>query len=124
MTTSLRTRPLQRAGPALGSSASSNSLDPKPIKTPKGGANGDTEMIKTFFGLTMLAAESQQVIWLRWLKLAAGGPRASAEMRRMGSEKIVAAGQAMAGTLSGQSFDRTVRHYRKKVQANLRRLSR
>lgn len=81
-------------------------------------------MIKTFWNLTMLAAESQQVIWLRLLELSAGGPRTSAEIRRMGSEKFVAAGQTLIGALSGHSFDRTVQRYRKKVQANRRRLSR
>jgi len=81
-------------------------------------------MIKTFFSMAMLAAESQQVIWLRALKLAIGGPRASAEIRRMGSEKLVAAGETVIGTLSGHSLDRTLRRYRKKVRANRRRLSR
>jgi len=81
-------------------------------------------MVSTFFNLAMLAAESQQVIWLRMLKLSAGGPHASAEIRRMGSEKMVAAGQTVVGALSGHSFDRTVRRYRKKVRANRRRLSR
>jgi hypothetical protein len=41
-------------------------------------------MLKAMLGLTMLAAESQQVIWLRCLKLAAGGAAARAEARRAG----------------------------------------
>ena len=48
-------------------------------------------MFKPWWDLGMLAAESQQVIWLRYLRLAAGGSRASAEARRMVSEKVAVA---------------------------------
>jgi hypothetical protein len=79
--------------------------------------------IRTLFSLTMLAAESQQVIWLRLLKLAAGGRRASAELRRMGPEKLAVGAQSFARVLCGESPERTVQRYRKKVRANRRRLS-
>ncbi len=36
----------------------------------------------------MLAAESQQVIWLRTMRLAAGGAKAKSEARRMVQEKF------------------------------------
>ena len=49
----------------------------------------------------MLAAESQQVMWLRYLKLAAGGSKASAETRRMVSEKVAVAAQAGIGANAG-----------------------
>ena len=35
-------------------------------------------MFKAWWDLGMLAAESQQVMWLRYLKLATGGSQASA----------------------------------------------
>jgi hypothetical protein len=72
----------------------------------------------------MLAAESQQVIWLRLFKLAAGGPKASAEARRMVSEKLALAAQAGVGVVTGETPAGTVKRYRKKVRANRRRLSR
>ena len=71
----------------------------------------------------MLAAESQHVIWLRYLKLGAGGTEASAEARRMISEKVAAATQAGLGVMMGDGHARVVRRYRKKVRANRRRLS-
>jgi hypothetical protein len=85
--------------------------------------------------LTMEAAEmafeAQAVIGLRMLKLAAGGAAAEAEAGRMVSEKIIAATMAqaeMAGALlTGQAAHRgpgrALAHYRRKVKANRRRLS-
>ena len=81
-------------------------------------------MLKAMFGLTMLAAEAQQVIWLRCLKLAAGGPAASTEARRMTTEKFVAAAQAAGGIMVQETPHRLVNRYRKRVRANRRRLSR
>ena len=80
-------------------------------------------MIKSLFALTALAAEAQQVIWLRCLKLAAGGPRASAEAKRMGTEKIDVAARAVAGLMRGDTPARTLQLYQAKVRANRRRLS-
>jgi len=72
----------------------------------------------------MLAAESQQVIWLRLLRLAAGGQTASTEAQRMISEKVALAGPVAANILMGGSPDRAVKRYRVAVRANRRRLSR
>ena len=80
-------------------------------------------MFRAWWDLGMLAAESQQVMWLRYLKLAAGESEASAEARRMVSEKVVVAAQASLGAMLGDARGRVVKRYRKKVRANRRRLS-
>lgn len=80
-------------------------------------------MFKPWWDLGLLAAESQQVMWLRYLRLAAGGSRASAESRRMVSEKITVAAQAGLGVMLGDGSGRVVARYREKVRANRRRLS-
>lgn len=72
----------------------------------------------------MLAAESQQVILLRTMRLAAGGARAKREARRMIQEKIAAAGLESGRMALGATSDSVVKRYRKKVRANARRLSR
>jgi len=72
----------------------------------------------------MLAAESQHVIWLRSVKLAAGGEHALEEAQLMISEKAFAAFGAAGRLAMGDSPDRIVSGYRKKVRANARRLSR
>ena len=82
-----------------------------------------TGLLESWWDLGTLAAESQQVIWLRWLKLAAGGPQASAEAHRMVAEKVIVAAQAGVGALTGDTSARTVKRYRTKVRANRRRLS-
>jgi hypothetical protein len=79
-------------------------------------------MFNPFFNLTMLALEAQQVIWLRTLKLAAGGSSARTEASRMVSEKVVAGMRASAQIASGASPDRVIKGYRSKTRANLRRL--
>src|ERR1051325_10775562 len=48
-------------------------------------------MFKAWWTIGMLAVESQQVMWLRFMRLAAGGPTASAEAQRMVSEKLAIA---------------------------------
>ena len=80
-------------------------------------------MFKAWWDFGMLAAESQQVMWLRYLKLAAGGSKASAEAGRMISEKLAAATQAGMGVMLGDAPGRVVKRYRTKVRANRRRLS-
>jgi hypothetical protein len=80
-------------------------------------------MLRPWYNLMMLGAESQQVIWLRLMKLAAGGTAAQNEARLMLSEKVSAAHQAGEHILRGGSADSVVRGYRKKVRANVRRLS-
>ena len=79
-------------------------------------------MLAPFFNLTMLAFESQQVVGLRLMKLALGGPAAHTEMSHMVAEKIAAANRATGQLMRGASPDRVVRGYRKTVKANARRL--
>lgn len=78
-----------------------------------------------------LAVEAQAVVALRMMKFAAGGPAAAIEAQQMISEKLIAAAEvqtkAASAILSGTSHltpARTLAHYRRKVRANRRRLSR
>jgi hypothetical protein len=78
-----------------------------------------------------LGLEAASVIALRSLALAQGGARAQAEAVRMVAEKAEAASalavRAAMGDLGATPQTvaaRTVRHYRKKVTANRRRLTR
>jgi hypothetical protein len=81
-------------------------------------------MYRSWINLMMLAAESQQVIWLRTMRLATGGAKAKSEARRMVHEKMLAAGLESGRMALGASSDSVVERYRKKVRANVRRLSR
>ena len=69
----------------------------------------------------MLAAESQQVIALRMMKLAGGGAAAQAEAQRMAMEKITAMTEAGVKLMTGGDV---VGLYRAKVRSNIRRLTR
>ena len=80
-------------------------------------------MFSSWFNVAMLAAESQQVVWLRMMALAEGGPRAQAEAELMVAEKVAAATHAAGRLMMGHSPDSVVDHYRRKVKANVRRLS-
>lgn len=79
-------------------------------------------MFPSFFNLAMLTMEAQQVIWLRTMKLAAGGTAAQREATRMVSEKMAAGMKASAQIATGASADKVIRGYRSKTRANLRRL--
>ena len=81
-------------------------------------------MRKDWFNLMMLGLEAQHVIWLRSLKLAAGGAAAQREAGRMFVEKGEAAADAWMQLMTGASAGQIVRGYRTKVRANERRLSR
>jgi hypothetical protein len=81
-------------------------------------------MLQSWFSLALLSAEAQHVIWLRSLKLAAGGAAAEAEASLMVTEKLAAAADAALSLSRGASLDAIVKGYRKKVRANARRLSR
>jgi hypothetical protein len=77
-----------------------------------------------------LGMEAQNVIALRMMKMAAGGPAAEAEVHRMISEKTQAAldTQLQIGksALSGRldlAPARAIALYRRRVRANQRRLS-
>jgi hypothetical protein len=77
-----------------------------------------------------LGAEAASVIGLRTIKIATGGPAATAEAELMVKEKIAAAlalqGLAMSGALGFSApgiAAKTLAHYRRRVRANRRRLS-
>jgi len=72
----------------------------------------------------MLAMESNRVIALRMIKLAAGGAPARREAVRMTSEKVSEAFGAAVTLATGGSNARVIARYRKRVAANARRLSR
>lgn len=80
-------------------------------------------MLKLFVEMSMLAFESQQAIWLRSLKIAAGGPAAEREAKLMVKEKVVAAQTAAVKAATGAGPVGIARGYRRKVRANVRRLS-
>jgi hypothetical protein len=77
----------------------------------------------------MLGAEAATVIGLRCLKIAAGGAAGEREARLMVDEKVeaaralqtMAATGALGFTAPGVS-DKTIKHYRRKVRANRKRL--
>ena len=79
----------------------------------------------------MLGAESANVIALRGLMFATGGDPHGTEARRMVAEKLEAARAPQTMALTGVlgftapvMVDRTLKHYRRKVRANRRRLNR
>ena len=88
--------------------------------------------LSAWFDALRLSADVQRVIALRTMRLAAGGPLASKEARRMVAEKVVAAGEAQGAALlalaTGASpataAKRARTRYRRAVRANKRRLSR
>ena len=80
-------------------------------------------MFRSWYDLAMLSAKSQQVIWLRTVKLAAGGTKARQEARLMMTEKMAAASQEGGRLIMGASAGSVVKGYRKRVKANLRRCS-
>ncbi len=78
-----------------------------------------------------LGFEASTVVGLRVMKIAAGGAEGEAEAQRMVTEKIDSAFALQALALSGglgldpeRAAEKTLAHYRKKVRANRRRLSR
>jgi len=79
----------------------------------------------------MLGAESASVIALRSMKIAAGGAAAEREPRLMVQEKVEAAQSLQMMALTGALgftapgvVNKSIKHYRRKVRANQRRLSR
>jgi hypothetical protein len=77
-----------------------------------------------------LSLEASTVMSLRALKLAAGGAAAEAEALRMVTEKIEAGMALQAKAMTGAigtghaAAHGALKHYRRKVRANRRRLSR
>ncbi len=73
--------------------------------------------------LAMLGVEAQMVIGERIAMLMVGGPKARKEAQQMVTEKVLAAGTAAVTLATGGRPHKVVRSYRKKVQANHRRLT-
>lgn len=81
------------------------------------------------FDMWMLGAEAASVIALRTARIAAGGSAGAAEAELMVTEKVRAAielqTRLMTGTLGTtplRATQGTLKHYRRKVAANKRRL--
>jgi hypothetical protein len=72
--------------------------------------------------LAMLGVEAQMVIGQRMALFMLGGPKARKEARLMVTEKVKAAGEAAVTIATGGTPRKVVRGYRRKVQANNRRL--
>ena len=77
-----------------------------------------------------LGIESAGVIGLRLAGAAAGGPEAADEAWRMWSEKVIALAELQTWFLTGKlgatpsgAIRTTLKHYRRKVAANRRRLT-
>lgn len=77
-----------------------------------------------------LSVEASTVIGLRMAKMATGGDNNGAEARRMIAEKIDSAIDLQSAMLTGnlgttplEGTQKVLRHYRRKVRANRRRLS-
>jgi len=82
------------------------------------------------FAIWFLAFEASTVIALRTARIASGGPAAVAETQRMVSEKVKAGAALQALAMTGAlgvsaptATAKTLSHYRRKVRANRRRLS-
>lgn len=78
----------------------------------------------------LLGVEASSVIALRMMKIGMGGAAADAETRLMVSEKIKAGMALQAKAMTGglgltphSAATRTLSHYRRKVRANHRRLT-
>lgn len=86
----------------------------------------------TWFDAARFTLESQQVIALRMMRIASGGPLAASEAQRMVVEKVAAtalAGQAAAlALMTGKTFPTAAAQalipVRRRMRANRRRLSR
>ncbi|RDI58861.1 hypothetical protein DES45_105386 [Microvirga subterranea] len=72
---------------------------------------------------SLLAMESQAVIWARMTQIAMGRGT-PAETMLMVTEKVSAFAEAAATIATGGSAHKVVRGYRRHVRANVRRLKR
>jgi hypothetical protein len=84
----------------------------------------------TGFDLWVLGMEAAAVMTMRGMKVAAGGAAAEAEVARMVSEKMQAgldlralAFRGALGSSMPELVAKTTKHYRKRVRANHRRLT-
>ena len=87
------------------------------------GPRAFSNWLKFAFDVNLLTLEAQQVIAMRMMKLALGGAKGAKEASRMVSEKALAAGEAGLKLAGGRSGHSVVKHYRRKVRANHRRLA-
>ena len=87
--------------------------------------NEPVEWINIAAATFALGVEAVGVIGLRALKSASGGPTAAEEAWRMYSEKLVTLAElgGSRGTTPAETTRLAVTHYRRKVAANRRRLS-
>ncbi len=74
--------------------------------------------------LAMLSVEAHMVIGQRMAMFMLGGPKARREAQLAVTEKVKAAGEAAMTIAMGGTPRKVVRGYRRKVQANHRRLGR
>lgn len=89
-----------------------------------------TTMMNAWFEAARFGADSHNVIALRMMRLANGGPLAATEATRMVSEKVAAfteaQGALMNALVTGSSLDaaaaKAYAPYRRAVRANRRRL--
>lgn len=79
---------------------------------------------KSAIDMTLLTLEAQRVIALRMAAMASGGANAQAEAQRMVTEKFIAAMRAWPMFWLRGSPTKVLGHYRSRVRANERRLSR
>jgi hypothetical protein len=80
-------------------------------------------MFGFWHGSAMLAWETQEVMWLRTIRMMQGGKIAQREAHRMVTEKVLAASEAASQLAAGKTPDHVVRSVRRIVRANKRRLS-
>jgi hypothetical protein len=71
----------------------------------------------------MLGFESNRVIGLRLMRLMLGGRTAQREANPMIAEKVDAAMEANGRLMAGESADKVIQMYRRRVAANAKRLS-
>jgi hypothetical protein len=86
--------------------------------------SGAASLAQLAWDMGMLALEADEVVGLRMAKLLGGGAGAGKEAAAMVTEKVLAAWVAGAKLAAGGSKRAVVRHYRKKVRANRKRLGR
>jgi hypothetical protein len=82
-----------------------------------------TAWIDFVFDAASLGREMQEVMALRLVKLAFGGPAGHIEVQRMVAEKNLAFAEAAATLATGGSVHTVLRRYRTRVRENKRRLS-
>ena len=102
----------------------SNSYGPSAGTKGRKGPRMLTNWYRYASAAVLLSFEAQRVIALRLVVLAAGGSSAQSEAQRMMVEKTVAFLRAWTLLALGRSPTSILRHYRSRVRANERRLSR